>query len=315
MGAPSLEFGKLIRHADCALKARVTIQFPMSNFHILAPHCGALYKGGAMVDTLIDIQAAAGSGHPRIAIASVGVTGLSYPIVALDAVTGESQRSAADWRLGVALPAEQRGTHMSRFVAAVHEASAAPLSLDGVLALTQSLVPRLAAPVAEMSVAFSWFREMKAPVSEIVSLAACRVTYGATAPAQGEATKTLTVAVPAKALCPCSKAISERGAHNQRSDITVSMTLASQGTAWAINRVIAAVEASASAALFPLLKREDEKFITEFAYDNPVFVEDIVRNAADRLSDVPHLKTLVVEAINRESIHAHDCFARIVVSR
>jgi GTP cyclohydrolase I len=264
---------------------------------------------------LIDIQAAAGSGHPAIAIASVGVTGLSYPIVALDAATGESQRSAADWRLGVALPAEQRGTHMSRFLSAVHEASAAPLSLDGVLAMTQALVPRLAAPVAEMSVAFSWYREMKAPVSQLTSLAACRVTYGATAPAHGDATKTLTIAVPAKALCPCSKAISERGAHNQRSDVTVSMTLAADATTWAINRVITAIEASASAALYPLLKREDEKFITEFAYDNPVFVEDIVRNAAERLSDAPGIKTLVVEAINRESIHAHDCFARVVVSR
>lgn len=263
---------------------------------------------------MIDIQASASGDHPAIAIESVGITGLSYPIVALDAATGESQRSAADWRLGVSLPAAQRGTHMSRFISSVHEVSALALSLDGVMALSQTLVGRLAAPKAEISVDFSWYREMTAPVSKLVSLAACKVTYAAQA-ADGVATKTLTIAVPAKALCPCSKAISERGAHNQRSDVTVALTLAPDAAPWAINRIIAAIEASASAALYPLLKREDEKFITEFAFDHPVFVEDLVRNAAQRLNDAPGLTRLVVEAINRESIHAHDCYARVVISR
>jgi GTP cyclohydrolase I len=125
----------------------------------------------------------------------------------------------------------------------------------------------------------------------------------------------MTLTVAAKALCPCSKAISDRGAHNQRSFITATIRLAPGTDSPAIGRVIELLETSASSPLYPLLKREDEKFITETAYDNPAFVEDIVRNAAERLYDMPQVAWFSVESLNQESIHRHDCFARIICDK
>lgn len=259
---------------------------------------------------MIDVQS--GTVAARFAIESVGVLGLSYPIQAKDAATGEIQTTAAAWRLGVSLPAEKRGTHMSRLVDELHARSAAPMTLDDMLAFTTHLLHALEAPTASVSASFAWFRSIAAPVTGKRALLEGHVIFAARAGALG--LKTLTVKVPAKALCPCSKAISDRGAHNQRSDIEVSVDLAADAPTPAIGSLMEMVETSASSPVYPLLKREDEKFVTEAAYDNPAFVEDIVRQAAGKLVDLPGLRRLSVEAINRESIHAHDCYARIVWS-
>jgi GTP cyclohydrolase I len=263
---------------------------------------------------MIDIQSDVV--QSRFAIESVGVTGLSYPLAARDGARGEVQRTAAQWRMGVSLPAERRGTHMSRFVAELHARSGKPMDLDEHYRFAQALCERLNAPRTDVTTAFTWFREVKAPVTGLAAFLEGRVEWRSVSdgtPAGG--CKSLTVQVPAKSLCPCSKAISERGAHNQRSDISVTIEYAPDAPVLAINRLMELVEQSASSPVYPLLKREDEKHITEAAYDNAVFSEDLVRNVAQRLYDLPDVKRFVVEAINRESIHAHDCYARIVFSR
>ncbi len=248
----------------------------------------------------------------RFAIESVGVTGLRYPLKALDAQTGEVQATVANWKMGVGLPEQSRGTHMSRFVAALEARAETPLDLDGLYSLTETLSGELGAASAELSASFTWFRLVKAPVTGLAARLECEVGFESRFGAVSE--KILNVKVAAKALCPCSKAISARGAHNQRSDISVRLRLIPEAPVPAIGKILALLEASASSPVYPLLKREDEKFVTEAAYDNPVFVEDIVRNAADKLVDVAGLVGFTVEAINRESIHAHDCYARLTYS-
>jgi MptA/FolE2 family GTP cyclohydrolase len=260
---------------------------------------------------MIDIQSAAVT--PRFVIEAVGVTGLKYPMVARDGVTGVEQGTTAEWRLSVALPASRRGTHMSRFIEALEARAGSPMDLDGHFAFTQELTKRLDAGSAEATTTFTWFRTVRAPVSGLAGRLESTVTF--TSRTGADAAKTLRVQVAAKALCPCSKAISERGAHNQRADIRVTLRFPATAPVPAIDQVLALAEAGASSPVYPLLKREDEKHITESAYDNPVFVEDLVRNIAACLIDIPGAGGFVVEVVNRESIHAHDCFARITHER
>ena len=125
--------------------------------------------------------------------------------------------------------------------------------------------------------------------------------------------KILEITATAKALCPCSKAISDYGAHNQRSFITVKLHLEPTASVPAINKIVSLMEESASSAIYPLLKREDEKFVTEAAYENPVFAEDLVRNVAEKLFDIPGLAKYNAKVVNQESIHDHDCYAEVEV--
>lgn len=250
---------------------------------------------------------------PTFALESVGVMGIDYPVVIVDPHSGERQATSARWRLGVALPAERRGTHMSRFVAALADLGETPLDLDRLYEFAQELTPKLAAEEATVEATFIWFRRVEAPVSKLAAFSPSNVSLKARTGTNPF--KTLSVQVAAKALCPCSKAISDRGAHNQRSEISVTLNFTPTAKVPAMNRILSLLEASASSPVYPLLKRDDEKFVTESAYDNPVFVEDIVRGVAGRLADVPELSGFVVEAVNRESIHAHDCYARIVWER
>lgn len=154
---------------------------------------------------------------------------------------------------------------------------------------------------------------MQAPISGLSGLLEAKLEFSSIAGTRNE--KTMTVSVPAKALCPCSKAISDRGAHNQRSEITVRLDYSSDARPVAINQVFSLLETSASSPVYPILKRDDEKYVTEHAFDNPVFVEDIVRNAAEKLVDLPFINGFMIEAVNFESIHAHDCYARITHRR
>jgi MptA/FolE2 family GTP cyclohydrolase len=217
--------------------------------------------------------------------------------------------------MSVALPASQRGTHMSRFVAGLEALTArgGAFDLDGHYAFAEELTRALDAATAEITAEFTWFRTVKAPVSGLSARLDAEVAFGARTGAAPR--KTLMVRVAAKSLCPCSKAISDRGAHNQRSDIKVTLELAPAAPVPSLDKILTLVETSASSPVYPLLKREDEKHVTESAYDNPVFVEDLVRNVAAKLADLPALAGFVVEAVNRESIHAHDCYARLAYAR
>jgi len=243
-------------------------------------------------------------------IQSVGVTQLNYPGCFRDALSGVTQQTAAKWNMSVALPAEKRGTHMSRFIDELHKNCREPMDLAGLSAFAERLRIRLEAPSAAVTAEFTWFREVKAPVSGMASMVDYRVTYGARAIAGELPSASLRLYLPATSVCPCSKAISDRGAHNQRSYLDVCLDFApGVNETPAIDHLLQIIEGAASSPVYSLLKREDEKFVTEAAYDNPVFVETLVRNAADRLIDLTDRAAIRIEGLNQESIHAHDCYA------
>lgn len=260
---------------------------------------------------MIDVQSSNIAAQFRIE--SVGVTGLNYPLKVKEPQTGDVQSTTAAWKMGVTLPADKRGTHMSRFIQELHARTGEAMGPDELQAFADKLAVALEADTATVTTTFQWFRAVAAPVTGRTALIDCQVTLSAVSGVDGK--KTVQFKVPAKALCPCSKAISDRGAHNQRSDIQLTVDFAPDAPVPSFARLISLVETSASSPVYPLLKREDEKYITEYAYDNPAFVEDIVRSVAAKAVDLPAVKGFVVEAINRESIHAHDCYARIVYTR
>lgn len=249
-------------------------------------------------------------------IQSVGITELKYPGCFRDGPNGLQQQVAATWRMGVALPGDKAGTHMSRFIDELQKSYREPMDLRQFAEFAERIRVRLESPTANIEAKFTWFREVKAPVSGLVSMLEHRVTFAATAQAGKKPAASLGVYVPAKSLCPCSKAISDRGAHNQRSYLDVRLDFAPGITDFtSIDALLRLVEACASSPVYPILKREDEKFVTESAYDNPVFVETLVRNVADRLIDMTDRASVRIEGLNQESIHAHDCFAVISLPR
>ncbi len=213
-----------------------------------------------------------------IAIDKVGIKGLSWPITVWDRADG-MQHTVADIEATVALPADVKGTHMSRFVEVLNNlntgAAGSELSLKNLPDLLAAMQHRLGAERAQLDANFPYFLQRCAPVSGAKSLSSYRCGFHAEREAE-EFRFELRVEVPVTTLCPCSKAVSERGAHNQRGYVRVRVR--STGMLW-IEDVVEAVEAVASAPLYSLLKREDEKFVTEQAYDNPVFVEDLLRES------------------------------------
>lgn len=259
--------------------------------------------------TMIDLQST--TGQSRFRLKSVGVTGLRYPIVALDTSSSEVQSTVAHWTMGVPVSAADRGTHMSRFVQSLQDRAQEPMSLDGVYDFAQHLEGLLESDGAQIAASFTWFREVQAPASGRKSQLGCEVKFKASVGEENE--KILEIKAAAKALCPCSKAISEYGAHNQRSFITVRLHLEPTALVPSINKIVSLMEESASSAIYPLLKREDEKFVTETAYENPVFAEDLVRNVAEKVFDIPGVSRLNAKVVNQESIHDHDCFAEVDV--
>ena len=256
---------------------------------------------------MIDVQSSGVTS--RFAIDSVGITGLKYPLLARDAESGEEQSTVALWQLGVDLEPSRRGTHMSRFMTLLDSRTGQPLDLDSHYRFAGEVTELLAAQSAQIQVQFPWFRRIAAPVSGRSALLESSVIF--TSITGPKSRKSLTVKVAAKSLCPCSKAVSERGAHNQRSDLSLTVHLKPQQPTPSINALLEVLESSASSPVYPVLKREDEKFVTEVAYDNPAFVEDIARAVAERMLEFLAIAGFEVEVINRESIHAHDCYARI----
>lgn len=243
----------------------------------------------------------------HLAIQRVGIKGVRYPLKVR--VAGQVQQTAAEWSLDVALPAEQKGTHMSRFVAWLNDLDAqdAPLDAPSLRAGLQDMLERLHATDGRIEAAFTFFIRKRAPVSGVTSLLDYRGRWIAER-REGRSRIWCEVAVPVKSLCPCSKEISDYGAHNQRSLVTIRAEPLG-GMAW--EDLVRFAEESASSEIWPLLKRPDEKWITERAYENPKFVEDLVRDVALRLNAHAGIGAYVVEVENFESIHNHSAFAVI----
>jgi GTP cyclohydrolase IB len=248
--------------------------------------------------------------HPDardLAIDRVGIRGLRYPI-RFDDGDGTTQSTVATFGVYVALPADRKGTHMSRLVAAIDEMRE-PLSLAQLPGMLDALLVRLEADAGHVDIEFPWFMRKAAPVSGVQSMMDYAVTLRVDATA-GVRSVTMTVVVPVMSLCPSSKAIADYGAHNQRSHITVSLR-PSPGAKVSLAEIVRIAEEESSCELYGLLKRNDEKYVTERAYERPRFVEDLVRGIAARLVDDPRYRGFRVAAENFESIHNHSAYAEI----
>lgn len=248
-----------------------------------------------------DVQSSMDTRH--IPIQRVGIRGVRHPM--LVATADGPQPTVANWTLTVALPAEEKGTHMSRFVALLEKYRATPMTPALFADMARDMLPLLHAQRGDITAAFPYFVNKSAPVSGVQSLLDYEVQWIARA-ADDQVELELIIQVPVTSLCPCSKAISEYGAHNQRSHVTVAVVL--NGDV-AMDRIIRLVEDEGSCELWGLLKRPDEKFVTERAYDNPKFVEDLVRDVAARVAVFPGVARYRVEAENFESIHNHSAYA------
>lgn len=244
--------------------------------------------------------------HRQIRIDKVGVKGLRYPVVVRDKKTQEPRHTIATLTLAVDLPQEFKGTHMSRFVEIIN-AHGPEISATKMTEILRKLQTKLHAQVSHLVMEFPYFIEKEAPVSRAKGLVDYQVKFEGTASGD-QSDFILTVIVPVTTLCPCSKAISAYGAHNQRGYVTLSVRY--RNLVW-IEDLITLIEESASAPIYSLLKRTDEKFVTEQAYDNPVFVEDLVRNIAQRCNAHSDITWYRVEAENMESIHNHAAYACI----
>ena len=256
---------------------------------------------------IADVQAA--RDDRELAIDDVGIKGLRYPMLFADGDTA-AQPTIATCNVYVRLPHDRKGTHMSRLVALLEARTAPgepPLTVANLRGLLDSLVVLLEAPGGRIELAFPFFVRKSAPVSGVASL----LDYEARLVGELDGTtyrQTVTVAVPVTSLCPCSKEISEYGAHNQRSLITIT---AREREPVTLSDLIRVGEDEASSELYGILKRADEKYVTERAYNNPRFVEDLVRGVAARLIADARIEAFSVEAENFESIHNHSAYARI----
>ena len=241
----------------------------------------------------------------QLPIDRVGIRGLKYPITVLDK-DHKTQHTVAELGLFVGLPAQFKGTHMSRFIEVLNTVRG-ELTIRNLPMVLSQIQERLNSEDAFLEASFPYFIEKEAPVSKAKSLMEYSCYFSASARGARTLFK-LGVRVPVKSLCPCSKAISERGAHNQRSIVDVQV--ASSGFVW-IEDVVHAVESCASSPVYALLKRSDEKFVTEEAYDNPKFVEDLVRDVVISIRSLDSVTYVKVSAENFESIHNHEAYAEI----
>jgi len=251
---------------------------------------------------LPDVQA--GADGRNIAIQRVGVRSMTHPVTV--ATPRGAQPSVAAVDMYVGLPPEKKGTHMSRFIEVLQQHQE-PLSTSSVARLMESMLERLEAEHGLIEIRFPYFVTKSAPVSGVRSLMDYQVTLRAEQDANG-LKLTQTVVVPVTSLCPCSKKVADYGAHNQRSHVTISAEVDGD---LGIEEQIRIAESAGSSEMWALLKRPDEKYVTEQAYDNPKFVEDIVRDVAMALDADKRVLAYAVSAENFESIHNHSAYALI----
>ncbi len=250
-----------------------------------------------------DVQGAADT--RRLAIDKVGIKAIRHPVRVADR-DGGVQHTIAMFNMTVGLPHNFKGTHMSRFVEILNT-NEREISVESFEGMLRNMVKRLDAEFGRIEMTFPYFVNKAAPVSGVMSLMDYDVTFTGEVTQQGYSF-TMKVVVPVTSLCPCSKKIAEYGAHNQRSHVTI--TARTNAHIW-IEELVRVAEEQASCELYGLLKRPDEKFVTERAYDNPKFVEDLVRDVATVLNADPRIDAYVVESENFESIHNHSAYALI----
>ncbi|MGH8583460.1 MAG: GTP cyclohydrolase FolE2 [Gammaproteobacteria bacterium] len=241
----------------------------------------------------------------RIAIDRVGIKDIRHPVVVRDRA-GREQHTVAAFSMYVGLPHNFKGTHMSRFVEILNQHEY-EISVQSFRRMVSEMATALHARVGLIEMTFPYFVTKRAPVSKVRSLSDYTVTFIGRIEDEVPSTE-VKVVVPVTTLCPCSKEISDYGAHNQRSHVTVLAEV--RDFIW-IEEIIDMVEAVASCQLYGLLKRPDEKYVTEHAYDNPKFVEDMVRDVALRLNAEDRVLSYVVESENFESIHNHSAYAMV----
>jgi GTP cyclohydrolase I len=250
-----------------------------------------------------DVQNTVDTRH--LAIDKVGIKSIRHPVVVKDKSGGE-QHTVAVFNMYVHLPQHFKGTHMSRFVEILNKNERA-ISVESFESILREMVSRLEAESGHVEMTFPYFVNKAAPISGVKSLLDYEVTFIGEIN-QGKYDITVKVLVPVTSLCPCSKKISDYGAHNQRSHVTVTALI--NDFIW-IEDIIDLVEKQASCELYGLLKRPDEKYVTERAYDNPKFVEDMVRDVAAQLNAEKRIDAYLVESENFESIHNHSAYALI----
>lgn len=252
---------------------------------------------------IADVQASADT--RQIAIDKVGIKAIRHPIRVKDKAAG-IQHTVATFNMYVFLPHHFKGTHMSRFVEILNGYER-EISVENFEDMLRQMVERLEAESGHVEMAFPYFVNKTAPVSGVQSLMDYDVTFIGEIE-KGQYRQTMKVVVPVTSLCPCSKTISDYGAHNQRSHVT--LTVRTNSFVW-IEDLIRVAEEQASCEVYGLLKRTDEKYVTERAYDNPKFVEDMVRDVAAVLDRDPRIDWYRVESENFESIHNHSAYALI----
>jgi GTP cyclohydrolase I len=241
----------------------------------------------------------------QIAIDKVGIKDIKHPIKVSDRTTGE-QHTIANFNMYVNLPHHFKGTHMSRFVEILNQHER-EITVKSFRVMLGEMTERLDAESGYVEMNFPYFVNKEAPISKVRSLMDYNVTF--IGEITGDTTAmTVKVVVPVTSLCPCSKNISDYGAHNQRSHVTLTVRVDS--FIW-IEDLIDLVEKQASCEIYGLLKRPDEKYVTERAYDNPKFVEDMVRDIAAKLNEDKRINAYIVESENFESIHNHSAYALI----
>ena len=265
----------------------------------------SMFRANAAHSTALDdTQARPDDRH--LAIQRVGIRGLRHPVRVAN-VGGDAQATVATFAMYVGLPEHVKGTHMSRFAQLLAEGLdvVTPASF---LALSRTMQTRLEAQSSYLEMRFPYFRRKRAPISGYESLLDADVAFIVDAKENGDAKLIIEVIAPVTSLCPCSKKISDYGAHNQRSHITIRAEAAESLT---IDALIEIAEQQASSELYSVLKRVDEKFVTERAYDNPKFVEDLVRDIALACSAHAQIGDYMVASENFESIHNHSAYAEL----
>ncbi len=260
-------------------------------------------QNATTVSTIPDVQGRADT--RQLAINKVGIKDIRHPIIVKDRSEGV-QHTIAQFDMYVFLPHQFKGTHMSRFVQILNDHEK-EITVNSFKEMLKQMVDMLEADSGNIEMRFPYFVNKKAPISGVESL----LDYDVTLIGEinnGVTSTRIKILVPVTSLCPCSKSISDYGAHNQRSHVTVNAK--TEGFIW-IEEIIDLVEKQASCQLYGLLKRPDEKYVTEQAYDNPKFVEDMVRDIAGELNKDERIRQYVLESENFESIHNHSAYAMI----
>ena len=253
---------------------------------------------------MIDIQSQ--RDHRRVGINKVGVKNIEYPITVLDK-RNRVQHTVGKVNMYVNLPHHFKGTHMSRFIEILNKCKG-NISIENFNNILQEMKQVLKAHSAHLEIEFPYFVEKQAPVSGASGLMEYICRFCGSSNEEGKDDFSVGIDVPVTTVCPCSKEISDQGAHNQRGTVTVKLRF--KKFIW-IEDIIELVEQSASCDIYSILKRPDEKYVTERAYDNPMFVEDVVREVAKKLSSDKNITWFSVESENFESIHNHSAYAYV----